>query len=134
MKKTSLVVALATVAALALIVAPASGHKKAYDTSLQLKVDGLTATTTQYSGSVHSTKGACERNRVITITTLGVAIAQVTSDAAGNYTVTVTGPPPAKNQDVVASTPKKFLKRNSKHKHKCKPASVTRKATGPPAV
>jgi hypothetical protein len=133
MKKTSLAVALATAAALALIVAPASGHKRAYDTSLQLKVDGLTATTTQYSGSVKSEKGACERNRTITITTAGVEIGQVVSDGAGNYSIVVTGPPPAKNQDVIASTPKKFIKRNSKHKHKCKPASVTRKATGPPA-
>ena len=133
MKKKSLAVALVTAAALALIVAPASGHKTAYDTSLQLKVDGLTATTTQYSGSVNSERGACERNRTITITTLGVTVATVVSDAAGNYNVVVTGPPPAKNQDVIASTPKKFIKRNSKHKHKCKPASVTRKATGAPA-
>ena len=115
MKKTELCCGTGHGGALALIVAPASGHKKAYDTSLQLKVDGLTVTTTQYSGSVRSEKGACERNRTITITTLGVAIATVVSDAAGNYSVVVTGPPPAKNQDVIASTPKKFIKRNSKH-------------------
>jgi hypothetical protein len=110
----------------------ASAHKQRWDTDLQLRVDRLTATTTQYSGSVRSERAKCERNRVITITTGGVAIGTATSDFEGNYTVVVTGTPPAKNQDVIASTPKTFLKRNSKHKHKCRPATVTRKATGQP--
>ena len=111
----------------------AIGHKQGYDTSLQLKVDPLTTTTTQYAGSVRSEKPRCERNREITITAGGVAIGTATSDFNGEYTVVVTGTPPAKNQDVIASTPKTFLKRNSKHKHKCRAATVTRKATGPPA-
>jgi hypothetical protein len=110
----------------------ASGHKQGYDTNLQLRVDRLTATTTQYSGSVRSERAKCERNRVITITTGGVAIGTATSDFEGNYTVVVTGTPPARNQDVTASTPRRWLKRNSEHKHKCRPATVTRNATGQP--
>ena len=133
-RRRTIAAALAAAAVMALAAAPASGHKRADDTNLQLKVDGLTATSTQYSGSVKSGKAKCERYRVITITTGGVAIATATSDAAGNYLVFVNGTPPAKNQDVIASTPKKFRVRNSKHKHKCKRATVTRKATGPPAT
>lgn len=133
-RRRTIAAALGAAAVMALAAAPASGHKQANDTNLQLKVDGLTATSTQYSGSVKSEKAACERYRVITITTGGVAIATATSDAAGNFLVFVNGTPPAKNQDVIASTPKKFRKRNSKHKHKCKRATVTRKATGPPVT
>jgi hypothetical protein len=129
----AIAVALGAVALVAISAIPASAHKRGYDTSLQLKVDKLTATSTQYTGSVRSEKPACERNREITITTGGVAIGTATSDFNGDYTVVVNGTPPAKNQDVIASTPKKFLKRNAKHRHKCRAATVTRKATGPPA-
>lgn len=111
----------------------ASAHKRGWDTNLQFKADTLTATSTEYSGTVRSEKPACERNRVITITTGGVAIGTATSDFNGDYSVVVNGTPPAKRQDVIASTPKKFLKRNSKHRHKCRPATVTRRVTGPPA-
>ena len=122
-------VVLGAAAVLALSVAPAIGHKKAFDTNLQLKIDTLTpATTTQYSGKVTSEKGRCRRNRRINITTGGVALGSTFSDRAGNWTLVVTGTPPAKGQDVIASTPRKFLKRNKKHKHKCKRDSVTRKA------
>jgi hypothetical protein len=131
--RRAIAVALGAAALVALSAVPASGHKQGYDTSLQLKVDTLTATSTQYAGSVRSEKPACERNREITITTGGVAIGTATSDFNGDYTVVINGTPPAKNQDVIASTPKKFLKRNSKHRHKCRAATVTRKATGPPA-
>jgi hypothetical protein len=123
-----LAAALGAAAVLALSVAPASGHKRGYDTNLQLKIDSLTPTSTQYSGKVTSEKGACRPNRLITVTTAGIAIATTFSDAAANWTVVVNGTPPPKGQDVIASTPKKFLKRNKKHRHKCRAASVTHKA------
>jgi hypothetical protein len=129
----AIAVALGAAALFALSAAPASGHKQGFDASLQLKVDPLTTTTTQYSGSVRSDKPACERNREITLTTGGVVIGTATSDFSGDYLVVITGTPPAKNQDVIASTPRKLLKRSKKHVHKCRPDTVTRKATGPPA-
>ncbi len=132
-RRRAIAATLGVVAVMALAATSASAHKQGYDTNLQVKVDTLTATSTQYSGSVKSEKAACERYRVITVTTSGVAIATATSDASGSWLVVVNGTPPAKNQDVIASTPKKFLKRNSKHRHKCRPATVTGKATGPPA-
>ena len=88
-------VALGAAALVALSAVPASAHKQGYDTSLQLKVDPLTTTSTQYSGSVQSDKPRCERNREITITTGGVAIGTVTSDFAGNFSIVVNGTPPA---------------------------------------
>ena len=112
--------------ALALSLSPAMGHKTKYDTNLQLKIDVLTETTDQFSGKVTSEKGKCRRNRNITVTSGGVAIAFATTDGAGNWTAIGSRPP--KLQDVTASTPRKFLKRNKKHKHKCKPDSRTRKA------
>ena len=115
----------------ALFAGTAGAHKQAYDSSIQLKIDALTTTSTQYSGRVNSEKAACERYRDITITTGGVFVAQVLSDAAGNYSIAVTGTPPAQGQDMVATAAKKFIKRNSKHKHKCSPASVTHKAPKP---
>lgn len=131
-RRRAIAAALGAVAMMALAVTPASAHKQGWDTNLQVKVDVLNATTTQYSGDVRSEKPACERYREITVTTGGVAVATAISDIAGNWLVFVNGPPPAKNQDVIASTPKKFLKRNSKHRHKCRAATVTGKATGPP--
>lgn len=124
---------LGLVLAMFVVVSTASGHKRGFDTGLRLKVDFLTPTSTQYSGSVRSDKRKCERKREITITTGGIAIGTATSDFDGNYTVVVNGTPPVKNQDVIASTPKKFLKRNKKHRHKCRAEKVTRKATGPRA-
>ena len=132
-RRRAIAATLGAIAVMALAATPASGHKQGYDTNLQVKVDTLTPTSTQYSGSVRSDRAACERYRVITVTTGGVAVGTATSDAAGNWLVVVNGTPPAKNQDVIASTPKKFLKRNSNHTHKCRSATVTGKATGPPA-
>jgi hypothetical protein len=123
------VLALGAASVLALSAGTATAHKQGYSTNLQLKIDTLTpATTTQYSGKVTSEKGACRPARQITVTTGGAVVASIASDAAGNWTVVVGGTPPAKGQDVVASTPRKFLKRNKKHRHKCTRASVTRKA------
>jgi hypothetical protein len=125
-----LVVLAVAVCAIVLAVAlPAIGHKVKYPTNLQLKIDSVNDTTDQYSGKVTSTKARCIVGRTITITNLGVAIATTVSNAAGDWAVT--GPKAPKTTDVIASTPRKILKKNTKHRHKCAAAATTRKATGP---
>ncbi|MGH2983749.1 MAG: hypothetical protein ACRDK5_05795 [Solirubrobacterales bacterium] len=125
--RIKLTAALAAVCALGLGLAlPAVGHKVVYDTNLQLKIDTLTDTTDTFSGKVTSRRAACTVGRVITISHNGVAIATATSDVAGNWTVT--GPRPPKSDDVTAFTPKKVLKKNRKHRHRCAGDVVTHKA------
>ena len=118
--------AAAAVAAIGLAVAlPASGHKVVFDTNLQLKVDTLSDTQETFSGQVTSRRTACEIGRVITVSHAGVTIATATTDFAGNWTVV--GPRPPKGADVTAFTPKKILKKNRKHRHRCAADIVTRK-------
>jgi hypothetical protein len=118
------------VCAIVLAVAlPAIGHKVKYPTNLQLKIDTINDTTDQYSGKVTSTKAACTVGRTIVVSQAGVAIATTVSNVSGDWAVT--GPKAPKNTDVTATTPKKILKKNKKHRHKCAAAATTRKATGP---
>ncbi len=124
-KKLAIGIALVCVSGLA-IALPASGHKITYATNLQLKLDTLNDTTEQYSGKVTSTKGACKSGRTITITAAGVPVASTVSSTSGDWAVTA--PVPAKGTQITASTPKKFLRRNKKHRHKCGPASTTHRA------
>jgi hypothetical protein len=122
-----LTAAVAVICTLGLALAlPATGHKVVYDTNLQLKIDILTDTTDMFSGKVTSRRAACTVGRVITITHAGVPIATATSDVAGNWTVT--GPRPPKGDDLTAFTPKKVLKKNRKHRHRCASDVVTHKA------
>jgi len=117
----------AVMCAIGLAVAlPASGHKVTFDSHLQFRLDILTDTTDTFHGKVTSTRAACEIGRSITITHAGVTIATATTDAAGNWTVT--GPRPPKGDDVTAFMPKKILKKNRRHRHRCARAVVTHKA------
>jgi hypothetical protein len=118
---------LAGAAVLALVL-PASAHKVTYPTNLQLKIDVSPTSMTQdtFSGKVTSTRMACLSGRTVTITHAGVTIATATTDVAGNYTVT--GPRPPKGDDVTAFTPKKVLKKNRRHTHRCARDVVTHKA------
>jgi hypothetical protein len=122
-----LTAAVVAICALGLALAlPATGHKVRYDTNLQLKIDILTDTSDTFSGKVTSQRAACTRGRVITVTHAGVPIATATSDLAGNWTAT--GPRPPKGDDVTAFTPRKVLKKNRKHRHRCVADVVTHKA------
>ena len=118
----------AAIGALGLALAlPASGHKLAIDSTLQkVKIDIVNDTTDNFSGRVQSDRAKCERGRVITIAHNGVIIATATTDAAGNYSVN--GPRPPKGDDVFTTAKKKILKKNRKHRHKCKRDGVSRKA------
>jgi hypothetical protein len=122
------VVALAVLvgAATLALAMPATGHKLVYPTSLQLKIDTLSDTQDTFSGKVSSTRAACQSGRTVTITHAGVTIATATTDVAGNYTVA--GPRPPKGDDVSAFTPKKVLKKNRRHTHRCARDVVTHKA------
>jgi hypothetical protein len=122
------VVALAVLvgAATLALAMPATGHKLVYPTSLQLKIDTLSDTQDTFSGKVSSTRAACQSGRTVTITHAGVTIATATTDVAGNYTVA--GPRPPKGDDVSAFTPKKVLKKNRRHTHRCARDVVTHNA------
>jgi hypothetical protein len=117
----------AAICAIGLAVAlPASGHTVTFDSHLQFKVDTLTDTTDTFSGKVTSVRAACEVGRPITISHAGVTIATATTDVAGNWTVVGSRPP--KGDDVTAFIPKKILKKNRRHRHRCGRVVVTRKA------
>ncbi len=119
---------IAAVGALGLAMAlQASGHKLLVDSNLQqVKIDIVNDTTDNFSGRVQSDRAACKVGRLINITHNGALIATATTDAAGNYFVT--GPRPPKGDDVVTTMPKKVLKKNRKHRHRCARDVVTRKA------
>jgi hypothetical protein len=123
------VLAVAVCAIVAVTALPALGHKVKYPTSLQLKIDSVNDTTDVFSGKVTSTKGACVVARQINVSANGVLLATTFSSIDGSWTVT--GPKQTKGTDVTAFTPKKILKKNRKHRHKCAPAITTHKATGP---
>jgi hypothetical protein len=119
--------AAAAIGAIGLIAAvPASAHKVAFDTNLQLKLDKLNETTEQYSGKVTSNKGKCRIGRTVNVTQSGVFVASTVSNFAGDWLLT--GPVPPKGATVTAFAPKKILKKNTKHRHKCKPAITSRRA------
>jgi hypothetical protein len=121
------IAAAAAVAAIGVVVVgPASAHKIRYETNLQLKIDVLNDTQDTFSGKIESQRDACERGRFINVTHAGVTIATATTDLAGNWTVV--GPRPPKRADVTAFSPKKVLKKNRKHRHRCVADVVTHKA------
>jgi hypothetical protein len=115
-----------TVSAAVALSLPAAGHKVVYDSHLQLKIDATSDTQDTFSGKVNSTRAACEAGRVVNVTHAGATIATAITDLAGNWTVV--GPRPPKNADVTAFMPKKMLKKNRKHRHRCAADTTTHKA------
>jgi hypothetical protein len=121
------IAAAAAVSAMGLVAGgPASAHKVRYDANLQLRIEVLNDTQDTFSGKIESQRDACERGRTINVTHAGVTIATAITDLAGNWTVV--GPRPPKRADVTAFTPKKVLKKNRKHRHRCAAEITTRKA------
>jgi hypothetical protein len=121
-------IALSAIAVLgcAVAVQGASAHKVTYESNLQLKVDSLSETTSQFSGKVTSTRGACEVGRPVSVFVNGAFVASATTVIGGAWSAS--GAAPAKGSTVIASIPRKILKRNKKHRHKCAPDSVQRRA------
>lgn len=124
-RKLGLALAAIGVLGSGLAVEGAVAHKVTYGSSLQLKIDSIDDTTSQYSGKVTSTRGACEVGRPVTVSAGAGPIASATSLVGGSWLAN--GPSQAKQTTVVATIPRKTLKRNKKHKHKCAPASAQRK-------
>jgi hypothetical protein len=110
----------------ALSAGAAVAHKVSYDNNLQLKITKIDDATSQYSGKVTSTRGACEVGRPVTVSVNGAVIASGTSVVGGAWSAS--GPAQPKSTTVIATIPRKILKRNKKHKHKCKPASAQKRA------
>lgn len=110
----------------ALALQAAMAHKVTFDSSLQLKIASIDDATSQYSGRVTSTRAACEVGRPVTVTANGAVIASATTVVGGSWSAT--GPAQAKGTTVIATIPRKILKKNRKHRHKCAPDSAQRKA------
>ena len=120
------ILAMACALAVAVSAQVASGHKIAFDTSLQLKASKIDDVTNEYSGKVNSIRAKCEVGRRITVTANGAVVATATSVVGGAWAATGTAPP--KNTTLIATVSRKVLKKNKKHRHKCRPDSATRKA------
>lgn len=116
----------AAVLVLSMAVGSAGAHKVGFETNLQLKVSELSRTVTQLSGKVVSPKGKCVRGRAVNVSINGLFVGRVFSTFNGFWLLNVSKP--AKGSTVVAFTPKKFLKKSRKHKHKCRPDSSQKKA------
>ena len=124
--RLALVMGMVCALGLALCLQAALAHKVTYSSSLQLKDDPLTDTTTQYSGKVSSIKGACEVGRPVTVTANGTVVATATSVIGGGWSAS--GPRQVKGTTLIATIPRKILVRNKKHRHKCTAAAAQRRA------
>jgi len=125
-KKFGIALGAVCVLSSALALQGALAHKVTFDSNLQLKVSDIDATTSQYSGKVTSTRGACEVGRPVTVTANGALIASATTVVGGSWSAS--GATQVKGTTVIATIPRKILKRNKKHRHKCAPDSAQRRA------
>lgn len=123
------IVTLALAAALvaAVTAGTAAAHKVTFESKLQLKVAALSDTVNQYSGKVTSDRSKCVRFRRVNVTAFGAQIATATTLISGSWLVQAS-PRPARGTELIAFTPRKFLKRSKKHKHKCASDFTERKA------
>ena len=124
--RLAVVLGVVCVLGLAVSLQTAGAHRVSFDSSVKLKLAKLDVTTTQFSGEVTSVRAACEVGRTVTITVNGAVIATATSVVGGAWSATA--PAPAKGSTVIATVQRKWLKRNKKHRHKCRPASAQRRA------
>jgi len=121
--------ALATASGLALSlgIGTATAHKFAYESNVQVKADAVSDTVLGLSGKVTSDRAKCVSGRTITITANGVEIATATTLANGEWSAQAT-PRPPKGTTLIATTPRKFLKRSNRHRHKCESDFSERRA------
>jgi hypothetical protein len=118
----SVLIAVAAVLALAALLAPgASAHTKKYSTSTTLTQTAIPNSNPNatpmatYSGTVTSSSQRCVANRTVYVSVPDGILSTVTTDGSGNWAT----PPVVAAADGVAVA-KKFLKKNSDHKHYCK--------------
>ncbi len=106
----------------------ASAHKRTYETTLQFKVRGASAGVNTYEGRVISERAKCESDRAVHIDALDTRIATAVSLLNGDWSVTGSSAHPPKGTTLIAFTPREFLKRSKKHRHKCASDFAERKA------
>ena len=121
------VLAIASALVLSFGLGTAGAHKRIIESNLRLKVNPVSDTVVQLSGTVTSERARCEANRTVIVTANGLQIAETTTLANGDWFAQVT-PRPAKRTTLIATTPGKFLKRSTRHKHKCASDFDQRKA------
>lgn len=127
--RTRLLWVLATASALTLSLGlgTATAHKRTYESNVQVKADAVSDTVLGLSGKVTSDRAGCAAGRTVSITANGVEIATATTLINGDWSAQAT-PRPPKGTALIASTPRKFLKRSKHHKHKCASDFSERKA------
>ena len=105
-----------------------SAHKRTYETTLQFKVRKASEGVNTYEGRVISERARCERDRAVHVDAFDTRIASTRSLIDGSWTVTGSSAHPPKGTTLIAFTPRKFLKRSKKHRHKCASDFAERKA------
>jgi hypothetical protein len=108
-----------------LAVGTASAHKAGYSSSLVLQPKLQSDTVIEYSGKVNSEAKLCRAGRAVDLYLGGVYLTRVSTDPGGNWSVTGIAPPKG---TAVTAVVKRKLKRKKRHRHKCAPDSVTKKA------
>ena len=120
---TGFVLALAGLALSLPISAPA--HKLSSGSFLQLKPTATSDTTIQYVGRVNSASKFCRAGRPVQLYVGGILLTVVTTDRAGNWSVSGTLPP--KGTEVTAVINRK-VKKKRRHRHRCGGDTLTKKA------
>ena len=120
--------ALAALLASAMFAGTAGAHKQTYETSLTFQAKSASPTVNEYSGQVNSERAKCERYRVVNVDAFDVRIATAISLVTGEWSVQQSAPLPPKGTTLIAFTPKKFIKRNDEHRHKCASDFAEKKA------
>lgn len=118
MRQVAVVAALALTLLLVLMAGTAGAHKRIVETNLQLKLDPSGNTVLPLSGKLTSERDRCEGGRTVNVTVNGALVATTTTLVNGDWFAQLS-PRPAKGTTLIASTPGKFLKRSTKHRHKC---------------
>ena len=96
----------------------ADAHKRTYASDVQIKAKAATDTSLELSGKVTSDNSRCIAGRTVTVTAGGAFVATATTLVNGEWSVLSATRPP-KGTTLIATIEKKFLKRSSKHRHKC---------------
>jgi hypothetical protein len=111
-----------------LLTGPASAHKRTFETTLQFKVRAVSDGLNQYEGRVVSDRAKCERKRKVHVDAFDIRIASTVSLASGSWAALGGTAHPPKGTTLIAFTPRKFLKRSRKHRHKCASDFAEKKA------
>ena len=103
----------------------ASAHRAGYSGSIVLQPKLRSDSVIEYSGKVNSEAKLCRAGRAVQLYVGGILLTVVSTDAGGNFSLT--GTAPAKGTGVTAVINRK-VKKKRRHRHKCAPDSVTKKA------